>query len=88
MAGCHHSVVKLPLLSSTLETPFQLATAKMQTDFQSVTFETLQGSPNQLGQMYSPDGNRTTRMTDHRTITALDSGQEKEEHKRPSASMI
>ncbi|VDK42423.1 unnamed protein product [Taenia asiatica] len=88
MAGCHQSVVKLPLLSSTLEVPFQLATAKMQTDFQGVAFETLQGSPNQLGQMYSPGGNRTTRMTDHGTITTLGSRQEKEESKRPSASMI
>ncbi|KAL5112024.1 Neuroligin-1 [Taenia crassiceps] len=88
MAGCHQSVVKLPLLSSTMEVPFQLATAKMQTDFQGVAFETLQGSSNQLGQMYPPSGNRTARMIDHRTITTLDSGQEEEEDKRPSASMI
>ncbi|VDM18643.1 unnamed protein product [Hydatigera taeniaeformis] len=88
MTGCHQSVVKLPLLGSALETPFQQATAKLQTNFQDVAFETLQGSPNQLRQVYPPGGNRTTPMTDHRTIMALDSSQKKEEHERPSACMI
>nr|CDS16039.1 neuroligin [Echinococcus granulosus] len=88
MSSCYQSVVRLPSLSSAVEAPFQLATTKMQTDFQSVAFETLHRSPNQLGQIYPPGGNQATPMADHQIIAALDSSPKKETHMRPSASMI
>ncbi|EUB63864.1 Neuroligin-3 [Echinococcus granulosus] len=85
MSSCYQSVVRLPSLSSAVEAPFQLATTKMQTDFQSVAFETLHRSPNQLGQIYPPGGNQATPMADHQIIAALDSSPKKETHMRPSA---